>query len=237
MGDYMQLTDDQIVVAQFLKANFLKLPDKDHKFAADIAIKAVNSKQASSKQFYWIAKLAKDAGFVPNTAQMVAAADTGPETHESEPIYLGDMLALIGMFTAAAGSKLKHPALMLEHAEADPEVKFTIGPVSSKYPGSIHVHTNHSFHHQDRRYYGRIAPNGVFHPHQRTPTPPTLLMMLHQLVIDPVKTVAEYGKKTGRCAFCYRNLSDPTSVLVGYGKHCAKKWGMPYGEAPKMECK
>lgn len=48
---------------------------------------------------------------------------------------------------------------------------------------------------------------------------------------DPATFAAQYGKRTGKCCFCDIRLTDDrdgSSVEVGYGPICAKKWNLPH---------
>lgn len=43
-------------------------------------------------------------------------------------------------------------------------------------------------------------------------------------------TVRVYGRNTGNCCFCARELTTGESVAMGYGPICADKYGLPWGE-------
>jgi len=49
------------------------------------------------------------------------------------------------------------------------------------------------------------------------------------LVADPEKVVSEYGNLSGNCFACHKQLTDDRSIRVGYGKVCAKKFGLRWG--------
>jgi hypothetical protein len=46
---------------------------------------------------------------------------------------------------------------------------------------------------------------------------------------NPAAAAAEYGRETGYCSFCSRELTDERSVGVGYGPICAGKYSLPWG--------
>jgi hypothetical protein len=46
---------------------------------------------------------------------------------------------------------------------------------------------------------------------------------------NPAAAAAEYGRETGYCSFCSRELTDERSVGVGYGPICADKFSLPWG--------
>lgn len=46
---------------------------------------------------------------------------------------------------------------------------------------------------------------------------------------ENTKTMSiNYGFTTGECSYCGRELSDKSSLKYGYGKICAKNYGLPY---------
>jgi len=68
----------------------------------------------------------------------------------------------------------------------------------------------------DKYYSSRYAKDGV--------TAELLLLSL-----DPITVLAQYGKDSGVCCFCRRELTDERSVNVGYGPICAEYYGLPWG--------
>lgn len=49
--------------------------------------------------------------------------------------------------------------------------------------------------------------------------------MVLKVAADPKAAAIEYGRQTGTCSCCGRELSDPASVEAGIGPICATKWG------------
>lgn len=45
------------------------------------------------------------------------------------------------------------------------------------------------------------------------------------LAAAPKEAAVRWGRKTGRCSCCGRELTDATSVAMGIGPICAEKWG------------
>jgi len=58
---------------------------------------------------------------------------------------------------------------------------------------------------------------------------------LDRMRADPVGFISECGKDMGRCCYCNQPLEDPTSKRVGYGKTCAGRYGLPWGDKAYME--
>lgn len=53
---------------------------------------------------------------------------------------------------------------------------------------------------------------------------------LHEMAAHPLETAILYGKKFKSCCFCGISLTDPRSLVVGYGPICAGNYGLPWGE-------
>lgn len=48
---------------------------------------------------------------------------------------------------------------------------------------------------------------------------------LNAVAADPAGEAVRYGKETGECSCCGRELTDPNSIAAGIGPICAGKWG------------
>jgi len=48
---------------------------------------------------------------------------------------------------------------------------------------------------------------------------------LNAVAADPAGEAVRYGRETGECCLCGRELTDPVSVAAGIGPICAGKWG------------
>jgi len=134
-------------------------------------------------------------------------------------LNVNGMPRIFAMFTAATESKLKHPAIRLAD-DASSHLHLSLAGAASKNAGSIYVKSGD-------RYYGKITPEGRFFPVRECP--PTVERQLLQFAADPETVAAKYGKLTGRCCFCGRNLTDDRSTDVGYGPVCAGKFGLNWG--------
>lgn len=56
------------------------------------------------------------------------------------------------------------------------------------------------------------------------------LVLYAKVSQDPLDYIIQYGIETGKCSFCGLPLEDPTSSLVGYGKICAEKNNLLWGQ-------
>jgi hypothetical protein len=104
-----------------------------------------------------------------------------------------------------------------------------VAGAASKAPGSINVTGEGGF--AERPWYGRIGLEGGFTASHKTPAPKPVLGLLTDFAADPAGVAAAQGKAGGHCVFCTQALSDKRSLEVGYGKICAAKWALPWGEA------
>lgn len=51
---------------------------------------------------------------------------------------------------------------------------------------------------------------------------------LQEFCDNPQEAVKLQGRKTGRCCFCKQELTNETSVSLGYGPICAQHYGLPW---------
>jgi hypothetical protein len=82
-------------------------------------------------------------------------------------------------------------------------------------------------------YAGKITPDGSFRAVVKGDAYHAVYNALVEFSKNPQEVAAKYGKETGVCCFCGRQLTDERSVEVGYGPICADNWGLPWGEVTK----
>lgn len=78
-------------------------------------------------------------------------------------------------------------------------------------------------------WFGRIAHDGVLE--RRTESYGRVAEFMARLSEDLIATAALYGRTTGECCFCARELTTKESLAVGYGPVCAAHWNLPWGES------
>ena len=80
-------------------------------------------------------------------------------------------------------------------------------------------------------WYGRIDASGKFDLSAKIDahTASAITALLVNFAANPAKVASAYGKQTGSCCFCARELTDDRSVRVGYGPICADKFSLPWG--------
>lgn len=135
-----------------------------------------------------------------------------------------DLTATLELFKKAK-EHLTWPKIHLQFTDLCPLVLSIAGP-KSKFKGQIMLTDGGKF--GANKWFGRITPEGTYA--EGKATHPEILSLLRKFAANPVKVAADYGKLTGNCCFCHKELSDARSTAVGYGGTCAKNWGMPWGE-------
>lgn len=112
-------------------------------------------------------------------------------------------------FEAARASGLKAPRLRL------PTLELSCAKASSSNPGAVYVK-------RQGLYLGKII-GGTFHPARECTAVDK--EALQAAAADPVAAAVEYGRATGSCSCCGRELTDPQSVARGIGPVCADNFG------------
>lgn len=154
----------------------------------------------SQSQEYWAHKLANDA-------RKPAVESTGKFT------------SLFPLFNTAKTNGLKRAKLRF--IQAGKELALSFAPDTGNNPGHLYFKI-------DGEYAGKVTPHGVFFPSRNCPS--EAMVFLTNFAENPVGAAQAYGKETGECCFCAKELTDERSVSVGYGPICAAKWGLPWGE-------
>ena len=119
---------------------------------------------------------------------------------------------LLTAFATASRNGLKHPALVFDAVCFKP---------AKKYPGSLYVTAGKAY---GSDYYGRVDGSGKYDPTRNTPA--EVVELVKAIGADPFAQAVAYGKRTGMCCCCGRELTNPESIELGIGPICRDKWGM-----------
>jgi Family of unknown function (DUF6011) len=186
-----------------LRENLARLTESDQAFASSLLDQA-HSRGLTAKQVGWVDKLVRKA--------------TAPRP---EPVNVAPIIDFLH------DANIKRPRLVL--SAGDQDIRLSIAGPSSRTPGYVIV-TSPERAFSERRFLGRIGPDGVFEPSLTVdPEAQTAIVAaLQAMALDPAGTAAAYGKLMGSCCFCGLPLSDGKSLAVGYGKTCAQKYNLPY---------
>ena len=119
--------------------------------------------------------------------------------------------AVMKIFSNAIASGLKRPVLRIG------DIKINLAPAGGKNAGHLYVKL-------DDEYQGKIDPEGKWFAIRAADE--SIGGRLEEIAKDPLAAAVLHGKRTGNCACCGRELTDPKSVERGIGPICADKWGL-----------
>ncbi len=206
-------TNPRAVLAECLDG----LNESDRQFAARLL---AWRGEHTPKQAHWVGVLIERA-----RKRLAPAGASGAAAPAAQ---VGDIRPIIEMLERAASS-LKFPALRL-----DGGLRVNIAGERAREPGSLTV-TSQAKGEAGREYYGRITRAGAWEPSRKLAADQAeaVGVVLHAFAADPAGRAAAYGRRTGACCFCGRELTKAESVGWGYGPVCADKWGLPHGA---LEC-
>jgi len=126
---------------------------------------------------------------------------------------------------ALASSSLKRPKFTVHsHAGA---VRFSMAGEKSKFAGSIVV-ASPTF---GEGFFGSIR-EGIFSPSRECTA--EIEAIVKEFAADPSQAAASYGRMSGSCCFCHKELTTKDSLAAGYGPICAKHYGLAWGLSEKI---
>lgn len=182
---------------------------KDASFAKSL-IEQSTRRTLSDKQMYWVNKIVSEA--------------TAPK---AEVVNVGDLSAINALFDKAR-QHLKFPAIVMSVPAVNMTVRINVAGQGARFPGSLNVTSGEKPVMDERRtWFGRVHRGGAYE--SRGNADEAITERLRAFAADPVGVAAEHGRLTGRCCFCNLHLSDERSTAVGYGKTCAKNYGLTWG--------
>lgn len=184
-------------------------PDQTNSFARSLARDYAAYGRLTTNQIPYMHKFA---------LEMV----TEKEEPQDEGALTLDLTAIWQMMDKA-GETLKFPKINFELDNG--RMRLHRATEQSRTPGAIMVTDGVGW---SGMFYGRVHTNGTWEPSRDCPD--WVTDSLKKLSEDPAGFAAAYGKKTGNCCFCSRDLSDERSLGVGYGPVCADRYGLTWGE-------
>lgn len=119
-----------------------------------------------------------------------------------------DVSVIHELFDRASESGLKKPKFRTDVLE------ISKAPMTGRNAGSLYV-----IH--DGNYAGKIT-NGKFFGSSGEKE--ITVDLIKELAKDPLEVAKMYGKKTGTCCCCGRELTDPNSIAAGIGPICESNW-------------
>lgn len=169
-------------------------------FAADLAAKF---NRLSDKQYAWAHKLAVDS--------INREKESQPQTNNQEAQFA----RLFDVFKAAKSRGLKRLTLRLSGVNVKPNRDLTMLWVTSqteKVEGDYGLQP---------KYLGKITPNSL-----DSRLADDVKAVLFEAANDPLTAAIRYGKETGSCSCCGRDLTNAESIRLGIGPICREKFGL-----------
>ena len=165
-------------------------------FAADLAVKF---NRLSDKQYAWAHKLAVD--YI---------------SREEESSAEGAQFSrLFDTFKAAKARGLKRLTLRLSGVNVKPNRDLTTLWVTSQ------TETEEGNYGPQPKYLGKVTPNRL-----DSRLADDVKAVLLEAAGDPLTAAIRYGKETGACSCCGRDLTNPDSIAAGIGPICREKYGL-----------
>jgi hypothetical protein len=96
----------------------------------------------------------------------------------------------------------------------------SLAGANSRNAGAIYVKAGPAF---EDDYFGKVI-GGEFHKVRTAPE--SVTTALQALASDPLSSAVAYGRTTGTCACCGRELTKKESIDRGIGPICAENWGL-----------
>lgn len=169
-------------------------------FAADLAAKF---NRLSDKQYAWAHKLAVDS----INRQTESQAQVNNEDAQ--------FARLFDTFKAAKSRGLKRLTLRLSGVNVKPNRDLTMLWVTSqteKEEGNYGLQP---------KYLGKVTPNSL-----DSRLADDVKAVLIEAANDPLTAAVRYGRETGSCSCCGRDLTNAESIRLGIGPICREKFGL-----------
>lgn len=121
-----------------------------------------------------------------------------------------DMTGIETLFATARSNGLKRLAFVAA------DLRITPAAEKSRNAGGFYVKNGDAY--QGKIVGGKFIASGE--------CADDTLAILSEIAADPAGQARLYGKRTGICCCCGRELTDPESIAAGIGPVCATKWGL-----------
>lgn len=167
----------------------------------------MNGPDLTAKQMAWV--------------HIIVVEHESPREDDREVVSLTQIRSMIDR----AAETLKVPKINLTTSEGQ-RVRLSRAGDGSRRPGVIHVTDGRPY--GSNTYFGSIDFDGLWTINPNTPDDVRALLVSFDR--DPEAVATAYGRNTGSCSFCSRELTDGRSVAVGYGPVCAERYALPWGE-------
>lgn len=161
-----------------------------------------NAERLSEKQLAWVHKLAVD----------FAAAQSQPQPQDDANSE--EFQALFGAFEAARSKGAKRLTLRFAGINIKPNRDLSALWVTSQ------TEKEEGNYGMQPKYLGKVTRSGC-----DSRLPDDVKETIMDAARDPLNAAIRYGKVSGSCSCCGRELTDPQSIQRGIGPVCATKFG------------
>lgn len=147
------------------------------------------------------------------TANRMIAAEAMMDKIDAKPKAVTgtvDLTRITEMFQSAMAAGLKKPGYRANG------LKITLAPANGRNAGALYV-----VRESDDTYLGKIVGT-TYQSNREGNALPALL----KIAADPLGAAVEYGRETGRCACCGRELTNDESIELGIGPICKKRFSL-----------
>lgn len=155
----------------------------------------------SPAQLAWAHKLSSE---LLEASEPASEAAAGPSPFE----------ALFGAFEAARAKGAKRLTLRFAGVNVKPNRDVSALWVTSQ------TETEMGDYGLKPKYLGKVTRSGL-----DSRLSDDVKAVLNEAAKDPLSVAIRYGKESGECSCCGRELTDPTSIERGIGPICATKYG------------
>jgi len=159
------------------------------------------AEQLASGRALTDAQLASARSMMEKCAAKKAAAAIGKEV-------TAELSGLRAKFESAHRNGIKTPVMRVG------SLTISRAKDTSTNPGFLYVK-------RDGEYSGKISPQGSF-----VGRDDQAREELNEIAGDVLAAAVAYGRRTGKCSCCGRELTKGESIDLGIGPICADKWGM-----------
>lgn len=143
-------------------------------------------------------------------AERAAAKVVQAERAANAPTVAG-IKPIEDAFASAVSKGIKRPKVRLG------DFKFSLAPATGRNAGAIYV-TDRS----GDTYLGKIVDARFFGVRDCTPA---MEAQVVEVCSDPAAAAVAYGRRTGQCCICARELTNHDSIERGIGPICAERFG------------
>lgn len=191
-----------------IETEFLRKAAEWSSFARDMLEQTGTVKGLSDRQLSAVRSMM--AKCAQRDEQRAAERARSAEQREKVAAVVVDLAPIRAMFEAAVSNGHKKPTYRAEG------LVINRAPDTGSNPGALYVKA------ESGEYLGKLIGTS-FKPVRGGEA---ALGTLTAIATNPLEAAIRYGRKTGRCACCGRELTNAESIELGIGPICRDKWGL-----------